>query len=554
MYRYPDNFIKLYEKSFRRNAELPALSLYGEQGTMSYLRLAANIARTHILFQNLGLRRGDRVALYAKDSDVWVEAFMAVITYGATVVPVLPDFTPEDATNILNHCEAKLLLAGDQLFDKLDFKKLKHVEAVLSLIKPGMLAAKDPAKVVRLLERLGDDFQKMYPQGFTADDIHYRQVDNNSVIVLNYTSGTTGFSKGVMLTGWNLAGNVVFGLRSGLHFTRSRVLTFLPLAHAYGCAFDMLTPLAAGSHITVLGRTPSPAVLLGAFTEVKPHLILCVPLVLEKIYRKRILPAMSEPKVRRMLAMPGLRHLVYRKLRARLTAALGGCFKEVVVGGAALSTEVEEFLHSIKFPFTVGYGMTECGPLISYTTPRQFIPTSVGRTLPEIMETRIDSTDPQNIPGEVLVRGQNVMKGYFNNEDATQAVMDKDGWFHTGDMGTRNPDGTLFLRGRCKSMILSASGQNIYPEELEARLNDMPFVAESLVVDRGGKITALIYPDAEALESRKIPADKVELLMEKIRAKVNSRLAPYERIAAVEIMKEEFKKTPKRSIKRYMYS
>ncbi len=553
MYRYPDNFIKLYEKSFRRNAELPALSLYGEQGTMSYLRLAANIARAHILFQNLGLRRGDRVALYAKDSDVWVEAFMAVITYGATVVPVLPDFTPEDATNILNHCEAKLLLAGDQLFDKLDFKKLKHVEAVLSLIKPGMLAAKDPAKVVRLLERLGDDFQKMYPQGFTADDIHYRQVDNNSVIVLNYTSGTTGFSKGVMLTGWNLAGNVVFGLRSGLHFTRSRVLTFLPLAHAYGCAFDMLTPLAAGSHITVLGRTPSPAVLLGAFAEVKPHLILCVPLVLEKIYRKRILPAMSEPKVRRMLAMPGLRHLVYRKLRARLTAALGGCFKEVVVGGAALSTEVEEFLHSIKFPFTVGYGMTECGPLISYTTPRQFIPTSVGRTLPEIMETRIDSTDPQNIPGEVLVRGQNVMKGYFNNEDATQAVMDKDGWFHIGDMGTRNPDGTLFLRGRCKSMILSASGQNIYPEELEARLNDMPFVAESLVVDRGGKITALIYPDAEALESRNIPADKVELLMEKIRAKVNSRLAPYERIAAVEIMKEEFKKTPKRSIKRYMY-
>ncbi len=553
MYRYPDNFIKLYEKSFRRNAELPALSLYGEQGTMSYLRLAANIARAHILFQNLGLRRGDRVALYAKDSDVWVEAFMAVITYGATVVPVLPDFTPEDATNILNHCEAKLLLAGDQLFDKLDFKKLKHVEAVLSLIKPGMLAAKDPAKVVRLLERLGDDFQKMYPQGFTADDIHYRQVDNNSVIVLNYTSGTTGFSKGVMLTGWNLAGNVVFGLRSGLHFTRSRVLTFLPLAHAYGCAFDMLTPLAAGSHITVLGRTPSPTVLLGAFAEVKPHLILCVPLVLEKIYRKRILPAMSEPKVRRMLAMPGLRHLVYRKLRARLTAALGGCFKEVVVGGAALSNEVEEFLHSIKFPFTVGYGMTECGPLISYTTPRQFIPTSVGRTLPEIMETRIDSTDPQNIPGEVLVRGQNVMKGYFNNEDATQAVMDKDGWFHTGDMGTRNPDGTLFLRGRCKSMILSASGQNIYPEELEARLNDMPFVAESLVVDRGGKITALIYPDAEALESRNIPADKVELLMEKIRAKVNSRLAPYERIAAVEIMKEEFKKTPKRSIKRYMY-
>lgn len=498
MYRYPDNFIKLYEKSFRRNAELPALSLYGEQGTMSYLRLAANIARAHILFQNLGLRRGDRVALYAKDSDVWVEAFMAVITYGATVVPVLPDFTPEDATNILNHCEAKLLLAGDQLFDKLDFKKLKHVEAVLSLIKPGMLAAKDPAKVVRLLERLGDDFQKMYPQGFTADDIHYRQVDNNSVIVLNYTSGTTGFSKGVMLTGWNLAGNVVFGLRSGLHFTRSRVLTFLPLAHAYGCAFDMLTPLAAGSHITVLGRTPSPAVLLGAFAEVKPHLILCVPLVLEKIYRKRILPAMSEPKVRRMLAMPGLRHLVYRKLRARLTAALGGCFKEVVVGGAALSTEVEEFLHSIKFPFTVGYGMTECAPLIAYAPWDEQRPGSCGRVV-DRMECRVDSADPSVTPGVLWVRGDNVMAGYFRNPEATKAVMADDGWMNTGDICSIDSDGFIYIRGRDKTMILGPSGQNIYPEEIEQKLNNLPYVAESLVIDEDGKLVALIYPDFDQI-------------------------------------------------------
>lgn len=553
MYRYPDNFIKLYEKSFRKNAELPALSLFGEKGTMSYLRLAANIARAHILFQNLGLKRGDKVAMYAKDSDVWIEAFMAVITYGATVVPILPDFVPADATNIINHCEAKILLATDSMFEKLEFKKLKHVEVALSLVKPGILDARDRKFVQKCLDSLPDDFQKTYPQGFTADDIHYRQVDNNSVIVINYTSGTTGFSKGVMLTGWNLAGNVVFGLRSGLHFSRSRVLTFLPLAHAYGCSFDMLTPLAAGSHITVLGRTPSPAILLKALAEVRPHLILCVPLVLEKIYRKRIEPLITTPKMQRLLSLPGVRTLVYHQLRKKLTAALGGRFQEVIVGGAAISSEVEEFLHNIKFPFTVGYGMTECGPLISYTPPRDFIPGSVGRTLPEIMESRIDSPDPQNVPGEVLVKGQNVMKGYFNNPEATEAVLEKDGWFHTGDMGTRNPDGTLFLRGRCKSMILSASGQNIYPEELEARLNDMPFVAESLVVDREGKLVALIFPDAEALESRHIAPEKVPVLMEKIRTKVNSRLAPYERIAAVEIMQEEFKKTPKRSIKRFMY-
>lgn len=552
MYRYPDNFIKLYEKSFRRNAELPALSLYGEQGTMSYLRLAANIARAHILFQNLGLRRGDRVALYAKDSDVWVEAFMAVITYGATVVPVLPDFTPEDATNILNHCEAKLLLAGDQLFDKLDFKKLKHVEAVLSLIKPGMLAAKDPAKVVRLLERLGDDFQKMYPQGFTADDIHYRQVDNNSVIVLNYTSGTTGFSKGVMLTGWNLAGNVVFGLRSGLHFTRSRVLTFLPLAHAYGCAFDMLTPLAAGSHITVLGRTPSPAVLLGAFAEVKPHLILCVPLVLEKIYRKRILPAMSEPKVRRMLAMPGLRHLVYRKLRARLTAALGGCFKEVVVGGAALSTEVEEFLHSIKFPFTVGYGMTECGPLISYAPWRQARPGSCGRVV-DRMEVKVDSPDRSTVPGVIWVKGENVMLGYYKNDEATAQVFDADGWMTTGDIGCVDDDNFIYLRGRDKNMILGPSGQNIYPEEIEQKLNNMLFVSESVVIDDAGRLVALIHPDLDLLTQHQIGAEELQRIMADNIAQLNKELPAYSQISRFDLMNEEFEKTPKRSIKRYLY-
>lgn len=554
MYRYPDNFIKLYEKSFRKHAERPALSLFGRPGAKSYLHLAANIARAHILFREMGLQRGDKIAIYAKDSDVWIEAFMSTITYGTTVVPVLPDFTPEDATNIINHSGAKLLLASDAHWKRMELKKLKHVEAVLSLDTPKLLEAKDNKKIQRLLDSLGDLFAEAYPQGFTAEDIHYPQIDNNSVIVLNYTSGTTGFSKGVMLTGWNLAGNTIFGLEQRLHYARSRVLSFLPLAHAFGCAFDLLLPLAAGSHITVLGRTPTPSVLLKALAQVKPNLLLSVPLVFEKIYRKQIEPVISTPKMQRLLSIPGVKHLAHRILRNKLLNVLGGNIHQVVIGGAALGSDTEEFLRMIKFPYTVGYGMTECGPLISYTYTRDYIPTSAGRTLPKIMESKVDSPDPVSIPGEIMVRGQNVMKGYYGNEKATAEVIDSDGWLHTGDMGTRSPDGTLFLRGRSKTMILSASGQNIYPEELEARINALPFIAESLVVDRDGRLTALVFLDEEALRSRAIPKQKIPLLLDKLKAKINAKLAAYERIASFEAVEEEFAKTPKRSIKRFLYS
>ena len=355
MYRYPDNFIKLYEKSFRQNANLPALSLYGRPGAKSYLHLAANIARVHILFEEMGLKRGDKIALYAKDTDVWVEAFMSVITYGATVVPVLPDFVAEDAVNIINHSGARLLMTDDSRWKSLDFRKLADVECVLSLSRPELYAAKNEKKMRKLLDNLGDMFATVYPQGFTAEDIHYPQVDNNAVVVLNYTSGTTGFSKGVMLTGWNLAGNVVFGLNEKLHYPRSRVLTFLPMAHAYGCTFDMLLPLAAGSHITVLGRIPTPAVLLAALQQVRPNVLLSVPLVFEKIYRKKIEPLISTPKMQRMLAMPGVRALVHRTLRSRLMKVMGGNLDQVIIGGAALGTDTEEFLRMIKFPYTVGY-------------------------------------------------------------------------------------------------------------------------------------------------------------------------------------------------------
>lgn len=554
MYRYPDNFIKLYEKSFRQNAELPAVSLYGRPGAKSYLHLAANVARSHVLFGEMGLRRGDKIAIYAKDTDVWIEAFMSVITYGATVVPILPDFTAEDATNIINHCEARLLMTDDQRWKTLEFRKMKHVECVLSLSRPELLAARDEKKMNKLLGELGDRFAQVYPQGFTAEDIHYPQVDNNSVVVLNYTSGTTGFSKGVMLTGWNLAGNVVFGLSKKLHYPRSRVLTFLPMAHAYGCTFDMLLPLAAGSHVTVLGRTPTPSVLLKALQQVKPNILLSVPLVFEKIYRKKIEPLISTPRMRQLLAIPGVRGLVHRQLRSRLMNSLGGNLDQVIIGGAALGADTEAFLRLIRFPYTVGYGMTECGPLISYTHAREYVPGSAGRTLPQIMETRVDSPDPETVPGEILVRGQNVMAGYYKNEKATAETLDGEGWLHTGDIGTRQPDGTLFLRGRSKTMILSATGQNIYPEELEARINALPFVGESLVVDRGGNLTALVYLDKEAMAERGVAQDKVPMLLDKLKAKVNARLAAYERLAGFEAVEEEFAKTPKRSIKRYLYS
>lgn len=554
MYRYPDNFIKLYEKSFRKNAELPAVSLYGRPGAKSYLHLAANVARSHVLFSELGLKRGDKIAIYAKDTDVWIEAFMSVITYGATVVPILPDFVAEDATNIINHCEARLLMTDDQRWKTLELKKMKHVECVLSLSRPELLAARDEKKVRRLLDELGDRFAEVYPQGFTAEDIHYPQVDNNSVVVLNYTSGTTGFSKGVMLTGWNLAGNVVFGLSKKLHYPRSRVLTFLPMAHAYGCTFDLLLPLAAGSHVTVLGRTPTPSILLKALQQVRPNILLSVPLVFEKIYRKKIEPLISTPKMQQLLSIPGVRTLVHRKLRSKLMNSLGGNLDQVIIGGAALGADTEEFLRLIKFPYTVGYGMTECGPLISYAHAKEYVPGSAGRTLPQIMESRVDSPDPMSVPGEILVRGQNVMAGYFRNEQATAEALDGEGWLHTGDMGTRMPDGTLFLRGRSKTMILSASGQNIYPEELEARINAMPFVSESLVVDRKGKLTALVFLDQEAMAERGVGPDKVPVLLDKLKAKVNSRLAAYERLADFEAVEKEFAKTPKRSIRRYLYS
>ena len=548
-----ENFIKIYEKSFIENWDLPALTDYVSGKGITYGELATNIAKLHLFFESIGLRPGSKVALCGKDSPGWVMIYMGVVTYGAVIVPILSDFNPVDVTHIVNHSEAEILFISENIWEHIDPERILDIKGAITVEGSRLLYEKDGADLARNLRLVKRRFHRLYPEGYTPYCVKYIDRDNSEVVEINYTSGTTGFSKGVMLTGENLAGNVCFGLDTVLHFRSSRALAFLPLAHAYGCAFDMLTPLAAGSHITLLGKTPSPRVLIKALAEVKPNLVICVPLILEKIYKNQILPMITKGTMRWTLAVPFLDSLIYAKIRKRLVDVFGGEFEEVIVGGAPLNHEVEEFLYKIKFPFTVGYGMTECGPLISYTPWKEFKVGSSGRTLP-IMETKIDSPDPENIPGEICVKGINVMKGYFKNPEATANVFDKDGWLHTGDMGTRTPDGTLFLRGRSKTMILSASGQNIYPEEIEAKLNNMPFVAESLVVERDGKLAGLVYPDFDALDRMGVSVSDAESTMENIRQELNKLVAPYERLSSIILMPNEFEKTPKRSIKRFLYT
>lgn len=546
------NFIKIYEKSFSENWDLPVLTDYTRNVTITYGQFAQSIALAHTFYESVGIRPGDKIALCGKDSSDWVRIYMGIVTYGAVVVPILSDFNPIDISHIVNHSGASIMVVQQSIWEHMDPDALMNVKAVFALNGNEVLYEADGQEIHRHMRLSRRRFNKKYPNGYGPSDVKYADRGNDEVAEINYTSGTTGFSKGVMLTGRNLAGNVCFGIHSKLHYRKSRALSFLPLAHAYACAFDMLTPLAVGSHVTILDKTPSPRILLKALSEVKPNLIICVPLILEKVYKHQILPMISKGPIRWTLAVPLLDNLIYAKIRKKLVEAFGGEFYEVIVGGAALNHEVEEFLYKIKFPFTVGYGMTECGPLISYTDWHDFIPGSTGKTL-HIMESIVLSENPENIPGEVCVKGVNVMKGYYRNPEATKAVLDRDGWLKTGDMGTRTPDGTLFLRGRNKTMILSSSGQNIYPEEIEAKLNNMPYVAESLVVERDGKLVGLVYPDYPALDKFELTSHDLENKLEEIRNDLNNLLAPYERISKLQLIPNEFEKTPKRSIKRFLY-
>lgn len=548
-----ENFIKIYEKSFQENWDLPALTDYVEQNTMTFADVAKEIARFHILFKECQIRRGDKIALIGRDCANWCVVYMAAITYGAIIVPILPDFNPNDVHHIINHSESVFLFVSDRIWDTLEEEKIGEVRAVFSLTDFRCLHQRDGENIQKLLKELDSRFTEVYPNGFTRENIRYAELDNDKVLLLNYTSGTTGFSKGVMLTGNNLAGNVTYARTLDILFRGERELCFLPLAHAYSCAFNFLVPMAFGAHVFLLGKLPSPKILLKAFEEIKPNLILTVPLILEKIYKKMIAPQLNKRAMKLAMNVPLLNDRIYAQINKKLTEAMGGRFREVIVGGAAMNQEVADFLYKIKFPYTIGYGMTECGPLISYDNHKEYIPTSCGQILKGIMEVRIDSEDPYNKVGEIQVRGENVMKGYYKNEEATRNVFTDDGWLKTGDLGTIDVNNRIYIRGRSKTMILSSNGQNIYPEEIEAKLNNLPFVLESLIVEREGKLVGLVYPDYDMVDNTGIRHDDLPAIMEQNRKDLNKLLAPYEAITSIVLYPTEFEKTPKKSIKRYLY-
>ena len=549
-----ENFIKIYEESFKENWALPALTDYGKGKTFTFGDVAAEIARIHLLFHECQVRRGDKIALIGKDSSRWCIAYMAVVTYGAIIVPILQDFNPNDVHHIINHSESVFLFVSDRIWDSLEEDKIEEVRGVFSLSDYRCLHQRDGENIQKLMKSLDEKMTEKYPDGFTQEDIKYAELDNDKVVEINYTSGTTGFSKGVMLTGNNLAGNVTYARTLDLLFRGERELCFLPLAHAYSCAFNLLVPMAFGVHVYLLGKVPSPKILLKAFEEVKPNLILMVPLILEKIYKKMILPQLNKRTLKLALNIPLLDSRIYAQIRKHLVDALGGRFREVIVGGAAMNQEVTDFLYKIKFPFTIGYGMTECGPLISYDHNNEYVPGSCGQILKGIMKVRIDSEDPYNKVGEIQVSGENVMKGYYKNDEATQNVFTEDGWLRTGDLGTIDHDNRIFIRGRSKTMILGASGQNIYPEEIESKLNNLPFVMESLVVEKNGKLIGMVYPDYDTVDSTGISHTDLPVIMEQNRIELNKLLAPYETISEIQLYPTEFEKTPKKSIKRYLYS
>lgn len=548
-----ENFIKIYEKSFQENWDLPALTDYVEQKTLTFADVAKEIARFHILFKECQIRRGDKIALIGRDCANWCVVYMAAVTYGAIIVPILPDFNPNDVHHIINHSESVFLFVSDRIWDTLEEEKISEIRGVFSLTDFRCLHQRDGENIQKLLKELDSRFTEEYPKGFTRENIRYADLDNDKVVLLNYTSGTTGFSKGVMLTGNNLAGNVTYARTLDVLFRGERELCFLPLAHAYSCAFNFLVPMAFGAHVFLLGKLPSPKILLKAFEEVKPNLILTVPLILEKIYKKMIAPQLNKRTMKLAMSVPLLNDRIYAQINKKLTNALGGRFREVIVGGAAMNQEVADFLYKIKFPYTIGYGMTECGPLISYDNHKEYVPTSCGQILKGIMEVRIDSEDPYNKVGEIQVRGENVMKGYYKNEEATRNVFTDDGWLKTGDLGTIDVNKRIYIRGRSKTMILSSNGQNIYPEEIEAKLNNLPFVLESLVVEREGKLVGLVYPDYDTVDSTGIRHEDLPAIMEQNRKDLNKLLAPYEAVTSIILYPTEFEKTPKRSIKRYLY-
>lgn len=557
-----DNLLKIYEQSFRENRELPALTDYFKDEAFSYYEMAKEIAKLHLLFKKAGIKQGDKIALIGRNNPRWCITYISTITYGAVIVPILQDFTPTDIIHIVNHSESRLLFLGDNFWDVIEEHQIRQIEAVFSLTDFHVIYERDGKSLSKFQRDIVKNYRSKYPRGFSTNDIKYPEIPNDRIILLNYTSGTTGYSKGVMLTVNNLTGNVLFAMTTAntqteqLYFQRGgRTLSFLPLAHAYGCAFDFLAPLAVGGHITLLGKIPSPKILLEAMAVVKPTIICCVPMILEKIYRKQVLPLLEKGPMSIAMKIPLISTAISVVIRKKLMDAFGGNVSIFIVGGAPMNQETEAFLMKIRFPITIGYGMTECAPLISFTPDNEFKAGSCGRYLAKFLEVKIDSPDPQHVAGEIIVRGEHVMTGYYKNDKDTQKVLDPDGWLHTGDMATMDPDGTLYIRGRSKTMILSSNGQNIYPEEIEDRLNNTYMVLESLIIDIGnGKLRALVVPDYEQAEIGGIDKNDLPQIMQNNMQEVNAQLAVYERISEIVLYPTEFEKTPKRSIKRYLYN
>lgn len=548
-----DNLVKIFESSFRENWVAEAVTDYGTSHTLTYGDLATLIAQMHVLFEQCGIEKDDKIAVMGKNNSNWVATYLAAVTYGAIIVPILQDFKANDAIHIINHSEAKLLFISDANWEGIEHEQIPDVKAVFSLVDWHPISVHDDIIASITPEAILGLFAQRYPEGYKPADVHYVERPNSEVASINYTSGTTGFSKGVITPCNALAGNIHFALESRLTFRGARHVTFLPLAHAYGCAFDFLSCLAAGGHTYLIGRTPSAKILLKAFAEVKPTIILSVPLILEKIYKKMIVPQISKAPVSWVLKVPYLDEYVLGKIREQLINAFGGEFSQIIIGGAPLNAEVEAFLRRIKFPVTVGYGMTETAPLISFTKWEQFRANSCGQVLDGLMEAKIENPDADGV-GEILVRGENVMYGYYKNDEATRLTMTPDGWLRTGDLGMIDEDKFIYIKGRSKTMLLGPSGQNIYPEEIEAKLNNMPYVMESLVLQRGTQLVALVCPDFEAVDAAHLNEEQLAEAMEQNRKEVNQLLASYEQIVKIKLYTHEFEKTPKKSIKRFLYT
>lgn len=544
-------FLGLIENSMRKHWDLPAFSDYNGQ-TFHYKEVARRIEKFHIILQAAGIQKGDKVALVGRNSSNWAICFFGILAYGAVAVPILHDFKPDNIHHIVNHSEAKAVLAAASNWESMSEEKMPDVRLFMLLDNLSIIRCKEK-EALTARERINEYFERKYPRPFTADDIHYHREQPDELAVLNYTSGTTSFSKGVMIPYRSLWSNTLFAA-DHLSFIHpgDNIVCMLPMAHMYGLAFEVLNSVNKGCHVHFLTRTPSPKIVSEAFATVKPKLILAVPLIIEKIVRGKIFPELERPIMKWLLRVPYINKMILEKVSDKLAAAFGGNFEEIVIGGAAINREVEQFLHSIHFRYTVGYGMTECGPLISYAQWDEFTPGSVGRVV-DRMEIRVDSEDPANQVGEILTRGDNVMLGYYKNPEATESVMAADGWMRTGDLGTISPDGSLFIRGRKKTMILGPNGQNIYPEEIEEKLNNMPYVIESLVISQEEKLVALIYPDWEQMSQAHISRTEIDRLMQDNIDRLNEEIPRYCRISLFKLYREEFEKTPKRSIKRYLY-